>query len=141
MKRGEATKRIEKVVANAAAGGEYARLADAIWVFGSYVAGALNVNDVDLVVEHRTNDALEQDVLRPFSYGGNPYRGLDRELRGTWRNVKVVFGRGTKESLERQGGFTFVLIYGAAATRCLSRSSDWLRSASTQMLGQHLVSM
>jgi hypothetical protein len=111
VRRDEATKRIETVVAHAIAGGEYAGLVDAVWVFGSYAAGAPNVNDIDLVVEHRQSKRLLDDMLRSLSYGGNANRGLDRELRGTWRNVKIQYCARVKESYEQQGGFTFVLIW------------------------------
>jgi hypothetical protein len=109
MKRAEATTRIETVIERAIAGGTYAGLVAAVWVFGSYAAGAPSVGDVDLAVEHRSNKELDADVMKTLFYGGNPYRGLDIELRGSWRNVKIVYG--AKDSLERQGGFTFVLVW------------------------------
>jgi hypothetical protein len=104
------------VVSRAIAGGEYAGLADVVWVFGSYAPGATNVNDVDLVVEHRQSERITEDVLDSFSYGGNPHRGLDRELRGSWRNVKIIYGESNKRSLERQGGFMFIPIWRRGAS-------------------------
>ena len=111
MKRREATERIETIVARAIAGAEYAGLCDVVWVFGSYAAGALNVNDVDLVIEHRYSERLHDDAKHALHNGGNPCRGLDRELRGSWRNMKISYGKSAKESLERQRRVTCILIW------------------------------
>jgi hypothetical protein len=119
MKQAEATTRIETVIERPIAGGTYAGLVDAVWVFGSYVAGAPNVGDVDLAVEHRSNEELDADVLNALFRDGNPYRGLDTELRGSWRNVKIVYG--AKDKLERQGGFIFALVWRRGEPVSLAR--------------------
>ncbi len=52
MKRSEATKRIEGLLARVVGGeGSYLLRVREVWIFGSYARGALEVGDVDLAVE------------------------------------------------------------------------------------------
>jgi hypothetical protein len=48
MRRSEATRRLEQLLANAAGGGRYSARIREIWVFGSYARGAGEVGDIDL---------------------------------------------------------------------------------------------
>jgi predicted nucleotidyltransferase len=52
VKRSEATKRIEGLLASVVNGeGSYLPRVREVWIFGSYARGALEVGDVDLAVE------------------------------------------------------------------------------------------
>lgn len=52
MRRAEAVRRIEGLLARVATGeGRYLPRVREVWVFGSYARGALEVGDVDLAVE------------------------------------------------------------------------------------------
>jgi predicted nucleotidyltransferase len=58
VKRSEATRRIEGLLERVAKGeGRYLPRVREVWIFGSYVRGALEVGDVDVAVEFdQTND-------------------------------------------------------------------------------------
>jgi predicted nucleotidyltransferase len=52
VKRSEATKRVEGLLARVVGGnGSYLPRVREVWIFGSYARGALDVGDVDLAVE------------------------------------------------------------------------------------------
>jgi predicted nucleotidyltransferase len=52
VKRSEATKRVEGLLARVVGGnGSYLPRVREVWIFGSYARGALEVGDVDLAVE------------------------------------------------------------------------------------------
>ncbi|MGB2952508.1 MAG: nucleotidyltransferase domain-containing protein, partial [Gaiellaceae bacterium] len=67
MRRSEATRRLEQLLRNAAAGGGYVTRIREIWVFGSYARGALEVGDIDLDVEYEHDRELSIEAVRALS--------------------------------------------------------------------------
>jgi predicted nucleotidyltransferase len=93
VKRWEATSRIEGLLERVGKGeGRYLPRVREVWVFGSYARGALEVGDVDLVVEF---DQSQDEAGRWFATlmaGGFDHLGaLRRELRGNQRVLEIHF--------------------------------------------------
>ncbi|MEU7489605.1 hypothetical protein [Streptomyces sp. NPDC042319] len=74
---------------------------DEVLVFGSYARGALNPADVDVIVEHRTDDRLTSEFVHALSYGRDPSASMKRALKGTSRGLQIHFRE--RKTLEAEG--------------------------------------
>ncbi|QLE70219.1 hypothetical protein FGW37_33140 [Streptomyces rectiverticillatus] len=101
MKRERATTLLNKMFDRLEEGGWPLDLVDEILVFGSYARGALNPSDVDMVVEHRTDDRLTSEFLHALSYGRDPSASMKRALKGNNRGLQIHFGE--RKTLEAEG--------------------------------------
>jgi predicted nucleotidyltransferase len=124
VKRSEATKRIEGLLASVVNGeGSYLPRVREVWIFGSYARGALELGDVDLAVEF---DQTKNEAGRWFATlmaGGFDHLGaLRRELRGNQRVLELHFNE--LEDL-RTEGFEPWLLW---------RRGDSLEEARTRLL-------
>ncbi|MFD9476951.1 nucleotidyltransferase domain-containing protein [Streptomyces nojiriensis] len=75
-----------------------------VYVFGSYARGALEPNDVDVVIEHGTDKCRLGESLDASINGHDSYVGMRQALRG--------LPRGSPSS-------------SAAAAACWTRASRW----------------
>jgi hypothetical protein len=111
VKRDDATRRIGQLLERVINGGDrYLDAVDEVSVFGSYAAGALAPNDVDLAVHYTdpTGKIGEELVQRMFA-GRNMMTPFEQALRDRQRGLNIVFN--VREQLERQGGFDFVTLW------------------------------
>ncbi|MFD8375339.1 hypothetical protein ACFV2Z_31910 [Streptomyces sp. NPDC059688] len=79
-----------------------------MYIFGSYARGALEPNDVDVVIEHGTDQRwLDESLDAPIN-GRDPYAEMKQALRGRTRGISFQF-RG--RSLRDQGCFDLFLLW------------------------------
>ncbi|MEN2424371.1 nucleotidyltransferase domain-containing protein [Streptomyces rimosus] len=76
MKRDRATSLLTDMLDRLEAGGWPLDLVDEVLVFGSYARGALKPADVDVVVEHRTDERLTSEFVNALSYGRDPSEAI-----------------------------------------------------------------
>jgi hypothetical protein len=92
LRRSQATRRIEDVLRRVLPGGPYASRVSSLYINGSYARGALEVGDIDLVVEFEQSDWERVCWVNDALAGRrNRYLEFERELRGDWRSVDVLF--------------------------------------------------
>ncbi|MFF3862647.1 nucleotidyltransferase domain-containing protein [Streptomyces sp. NPDC002209] len=60
-------------------------LVEEVYVFGSYARGALEPNDVDVVIEHGTDKRWLGESLHASINGRDSYVGMRQALRGRTR--------------------------------------------------------
>jgi predicted nucleotidyltransferase len=103
VKRPEATKRIEGLLARVVSGeGSYLSRVREVWLFGSYARGALEVGDVDLAVEFdQTKDEAGLWFATLMAGGFDHLGALRRELRGNQRALELHFN--DLEDLRKEG--------------------------------------
>jgi predicted nucleotidyltransferase len=103
VKRSEATKRIEGLLARVVSGeGSYLRRVCEVWIFGSYAHGAVEVGDVDLAVEFdQTKDEAGRWFATLMAGGFDHLSALRRELRGNQRALELHFNE--LEDLRKEG--------------------------------------
>ncbi|MER5312426.1 nucleotidyltransferase domain-containing protein [Streptomyces sp. NPDC002773] len=101
MKRERATQLLTDMLDRLEAGGWPLDLADEVYVFGSYARGALEPADVDVVVEHRTDDRLTAEFVHALSYGRDPSGSMKRALKGRSRGIQLQLRQ--RENLEKDG--------------------------------------
>ncbi|WP_030794141.1 nucleotidyltransferase domain-containing protein [Streptomyces sp. NRRL S-920] len=127
MKRERATTLLNDMLDRLEEGGWPLDLVDEILVFGSYVRGALNPSDVDVVVEHRRDDRLVSEFVHALSYGRDPSASMKRALKGNSRGLQIHFGE--RNTLEEEG-FELTLLWtrgepvDAARTRLAAITPD-----------------
>jgi len=76
-------------------------LVEEIYLFGSYIRGALEVGDMDVVVQHTTDERWRQDSLNAMFSGRDSYVGMRQALRGRRRSVSFQFQ--DRSALEGEG--------------------------------------
>jgi predicted nucleotidyltransferase len=82
--------------------GRYLPRVDAIWVFGSYARGALEIGDVDLVIEfEQSRDEAARWVMSAMMGGTDRMAAFARELRGKQRVLELHFNQLEDLSKER----------------------------------------
>jgi Nucleotidyltransferase domain len=103
VKRSEATKRIEGLLARVVSGeGSYLPRVREVWIFGSYARGALEVGDVDLAVEFdQTKDEAGRWFATLMAGGFDHLGALRRELRGNQRALELHFNE--LDDLRKEG--------------------------------------
>lgn len=107
MKRERATRLLDDMITRLEQGGWPLGLVDEVYVFGSYVRGALEPNDVDVVVEHGTDKRWLGESLYASINGRDAYVGIRQALRGRTRGISFQF-RG-RDSLRDEGFDLFLL--------------------------------
>lgn len=121
MRRSEATRRLEQLLANAADGGRYSAQIRAIWVFGSYARGAAEVGDIDLDVEYANDRELSMEAVRALSHGRDPHAGFNRELRGSQRIFQLHYGQRDELAREFPGELVQLYAHGESSEQTLAR--------------------
>jgi hypothetical protein len=103
VKRSEATKRVEGLLARVVGGnGSQLPRVRVVWIFGSYARGALDVGDVDLAVEFDQTKEEAGIWFATLMAGGFDHLGaLRRELRGNQRALEIHFNE--LEDLRKEG--------------------------------------
>jgi hypothetical protein len=103
VKRSEATRRVEGLLARVVAGeGSYLPRVREVWIFGSHARGALEVGDVDLAVEFdQTKDEAGIWFATLMAGGFDHLGALRRELRGNQRALEIHLNE--LEDLRKEG--------------------------------------
>ncbi|MEV5513876.1 nucleotidyltransferase domain-containing protein [Streptomyces flaveolus] len=101
MKRARATQLLTDMLDRLEAGSWPLDLVDEVYVFGSYARGALEPSDVDVVVEHRTDDRLTAEFVHALSYGRDPSASMKRALKGRSRGLQLQLRQ--RKYLEEEG--------------------------------------
>src|SRR5262249_33725280 len=85
VERAEATQGLERLLGKAVAGRGLAGIVVEVWVFGSYLAGASRVGDVDLIVIYDDADsewqAIQKADLERFERTGRYWEARDRTVQ------------------------------------------------------------
>jgi Nucleotidyltransferase domain len=140
VKRSEATKRIEGLLARVVSGeGSYLPRVREVWIFGSYARGALEVGDVDLAVElDQTKDEAGRWFATLMAGGFDHLGALRRELRGSQRTLEIHFNE--LDEL-RKGGFEPLLLWrrGDSLEEALARLAALAPDASAQRAARDTV--
>ncbi|MFJ4467360.1 nucleotidyltransferase domain-containing protein [Streptomyces sp. NPDC089424] len=124
MKRERATGLLKDMITRLEQGGWPLGLVDEVYVFGSYIRGALHPNDVDVVVEHGTDEQWLEESLYASINGRDPYVSMRQALRGRTRGISFQFrGRDTL----RDEGFDLFMLWpkGEPFSLARERLSSW----------------
>lgn len=101
MKREQATVMLEEVLDRLEQGQWPLTLVEEIHLFGSYSRGALEVGDIDVCVQHTTDERWLQHSLHASINGKDGYVPMRQALRGRRRGVSFQFQM--RSSLEADG--------------------------------------
>ncbi|BAJ25860.1 MULTISPECIES: nucleotidyltransferase domain-containing protein [Kitasatospora] len=101
MKRERATAVLVEMLDRLEQGAWPLNLVEEIHLFGSYARGALEVGDVDVVVEHATDARWTRESLDAFCDGRDSYVTMRQALRGRRRGVSFQFQE--RKALESEG--------------------------------------
>jgi hypothetical protein len=124
VKRDKATDLLEDMLRRLDAGTEWPiNLVDAVHLFGSYARGSENPDDVDVVLEFRRDQRMNDAVVASIFGGGNPYSPLKQALVGRRRGIQFQYEASAREQLEADG----------AQMVCLWRRGDTLDDALTAL--------
>lgn len=107
MKRERATGLLADMIKRLEGGGWPLGLVEEVYIFGSYARGALEPNDVDVVIEHGTDKRWLGESLDASFNGRDSYVGMRQALRGRTRGISFQF-RG-RSSLQDEGFDLFLL--------------------------------
>jgi len=108
VKRERATKLLADMITRLEDGAWPLGLVDEVYVFGSYARGALEPNDVDVVIEHGTDKRWLGESLDASINGRDAYVGMRQALRGRTRGISFQF-RGRSSLLDE--GFELFLLW------------------------------
>ncbi|WP_413114448.1 nucleotidyltransferase domain-containing protein [Streptomyces sp. CY1] len=123
MKRERATQLLTDMLDRLEAGGWPLDLVDEVYVFGSYARGALEPADVDVVVEHGTDDRLTAEFVHSLSYGRDPSASMKRALKGRSRGIQLQLRQ--REYLEKDGiALTLLWRKGESMAAARARLAD-----------------
>jgi predicted nucleotidyltransferase len=106
VKRERATRLLADMITRLEGGGWPLGLVEEVYVFGSYARGALEPNDVDVVIEHGTDKRWLGESLDASINGRDSYVGMRQAMRGRTRGISFQF-RGRSSLLDE--GFEGVL--------------------------------
>ncbi|WP_327591538.1 hypothetical protein [Streptomyces chartreusis] len=101
MKRERATTVLREMLDRLEQGTWPLNLVGEIHLFGSYIRGALQVGDVDVVVQHTTDKRWRQESLEAMFSGRDSYVAMRQALRGQRRGVSFQFQE--RRALEDEG--------------------------------------
>ncbi|MEU3511314.1 hypothetical protein ABZ733_26165 [Streptomyces longwoodensis] len=101
MKRERATAVVREMLDRLEQGAWPLDLVEEIYLFGSYIRGALEVGDVDVVVQHTTDERWRLDSLDAMFSGRDSYVVMRQALRGRRRGVSFQFQ--DRSALEGEG--------------------------------------
>ncbi|MGW0549972.1 nucleotidyltransferase domain-containing protein [Streptomyces altiplanensis] len=91
MKRERATRLLADMITRLEDGAWPLGLVEEVYVFGSYARGALEPNDVDVVIEHGTDKRWLGELLDASINGRDAYVGMRQALRGRTRGISFQF--------------------------------------------------
>jgi hypothetical protein len=127
VKRERATRLLADMITRLEDGGWPLGLVEEVYVFGSYARGALEPNDVDVVIEHGTDKRWLGESLDASINGRDSYVGMRQALRGRTRGdllpvpwSQQPVGRGLRVVLALAEGRAFFL----ARERLTSLTAD-----------------
>ncbi|MGP4003513.1 nucleotidyltransferase domain-containing protein [Streptomyces sp. 8N706] len=104
VKRERATALLEEMLRCLDAGGGWPlELVEALYVFGSYARGALAPHDVDVAVDFRRDERMNQHLVSCLFSGRNPYSELRQALVGRRRGIQFQFETSERQQLEAEG--------------------------------------
>lgn len=118
MNRDTADSLVRDCLERAIAGEGKAGLVHEIELHGSYLRGAHNPNDVDLIVYYRSDDEMVTEMVR-WSCGSsrrNPEAAIVRAIRGGRNRVHIQLVGGPLQSLEIDGPRMTLWRRGKAST-------------------------
>ncbi|MGW8356514.1 nucleotidyltransferase domain-containing protein [Streptomyces wedmorensis] len=118
MKRERATRLLADMITRLEGGGWPLGLVEEAYVFGSYARGALEPNDVDVVIEHGTDKRWLGESLDASINGRNAYVGMRQALRGRTRGISFQF-RGRSSLMDE--GFELFLLWRKGEPFSLAR--------------------
>ncbi|MFE0858810.1 nucleotidyltransferase domain-containing protein [Streptomyces mutabilis] len=118
MKRERATRLLADMITRLEDGAWPVGLVDEVYVFGSYARGALEPNDVDVVIEHGTDKRWLGESLDASINGRDSYVGMRQALRGRTRGISFQF-RGRSSLLDE--GFELFLLWRKGEPFSLAR--------------------
>ncbi|MDX2290666.1 MULTISPECIES: nucleotidyltransferase domain-containing protein [Streptomyces] len=118
MKRERATRLLADMITRLEDGVWPLGLVDEVYVFGSYARGALEPNDVDVVIEHGTDRRWLGESLDASINGRDSYVGMRQALRGRTRGISFQF-RGRSSLLDE--GFELFLLWRKGEPFSLAR--------------------
>ncbi|MGW2402602.1 nucleotidyltransferase domain-containing protein [Kitasatospora sp. NPDC001664] len=101
MKRERATAVLVEMLDRLEQGAWPLNLVEEIHLFGSYARGALEVGDVDVVVEHTTDARWTRESINALCDGRDSYMTMRQALRGSRRGVSFQFQE--RKALESEG--------------------------------------
>lgn len=101
MKREQATTVLREILERLEQGTWPLNLVEEIYLFGSYIRGALEVGDVDVVVQHTTDERWRQESLDALFSGRDSYVVMRQALRGRRRGISFQFQ--DRSALEGEG--------------------------------------
>ncbi|WP_395576880.1 nucleotidyltransferase domain-containing protein [Streptomyces sp. BK79] len=107
MKRERATRLLADMITRLEDGAWPLGLVDEVYVFGSYARGALEPNDVDVVIEHGTDKRWLGESLDASISGRDSYVGMRQALQGRSRGISFQFR--DRSSLQDEGFELFLL--------------------------------
>ncbi|TJZ99428.1 nucleotidyltransferase domain-containing protein [Actinacidiphila oryziradicis] len=107
MKRERATRLLDDMITRLEQHGWPLGLVEEVYVFGSYARGALEPNDIDVVVQHGTDKRWLGESLHASINGRDAYVGMRQALRGRTRGISFQFRE--RDSLLAEGFELFLL--------------------------------
>ncbi|MFJ3799995.1 hypothetical protein ACIPSJ_27400 [Streptomyces sp. NPDC090088] len=108
MKRERATAVLREMLDRLEQGAWPLNLVEEIHLFGSYSRGALEVGDVDVVVQHTTDERWRQESLEAMFSSRDGYTVMRQALRGRSRGLSFQFQY--RSALEDEG-FELLLLW------------------------------
>lgn len=108
MKRERATAVLGEMLDRLEQGRWPANLVREVYLFGSYIRGALEVGDVDVIVQHTTDKRWLQESLQASIAGRDGYISFKQALRGSRRGVSFHF---QELSTLREAGFDMLPLW------------------------------
>ncbi|MGW7465322.1 nucleotidyltransferase domain-containing protein [Streptomyces xantholiticus] len=118
MKRERATRLLADMITRLEGGGWPLGLVEEVYVFGSYARGALEPNDVDVVIEHGTDKRWLGESLDASINGRDSHVRMRQALRGRTRGISFQF-RGRSSPLDE--GFEMFLLWRKGEPFSLAR--------------------
>lgn len=109
MTRDSATRKLQELLERVTAGGDYVDEVQTIYVFGSYARGALDVEDIDLDVEHSRSERYQELIGDRWWSHRDPHVDFNSALRGSRRGFQILYGQA--EQLRDIDGFDLQPIY------------------------------
>ncbi|KOV50847.1 hypothetical protein ADL00_42580 [Streptomyces sp. AS58] len=118
MKRERATAVLGEMLDRLEQGAWPVNLVEEVHLFGSYIRGALEVGDVDVVVQHITDEAWTEHSLNALLSGRDGYAAMRQALRGRRRGISFQFQN--RKALTKDG-FELLLLWQRGEPFSLAR--------------------
>ncbi|MGW3041175.1 nucleotidyltransferase domain-containing protein [Kitasatospora sp. NPDC001159] len=91
MKRDRATELVQAMLTRLDCGERPLDLVEEVYLFGSYVRGALDPHDVDVAVQHAVDEAFARHQVSAMLAGRDPYASMKKALVGSTRGLSLQF--------------------------------------------------